>query len=190
MRVRVLFGKTRYMEGYKYLQSYVLATVICDLTVEFCQRYINRRSRTVDQMVQAGRSGKQNIAEGYSGQSLESYIKLLGVAEASIKELAADYEDYLRQHALATWSKNDARTRDIRNFRAIWVAPNTPNTPTLPNNPEHAANLILSLCLMETYLLNRQIAALKQKFITEGGLRENLFQQRKAYKRRGDWGRQ
>src|SRR3989344_8857986 len=124
------------MEGYKKLATYILATVICDLNVEFIKRWISYKSRTRDQMEQAGRSGKQNIAEGYSMQSLESYIKLLGVAEGSIKELAADYEDFLRQKKLSTWSKNDGRIRVFRAFRAVWIGSNIPNTPKLPNDPE------------------------------------------------------
>ena len=169
------------MEGYKKLTTYILATVICDLNVEFVSRNISPYSRTKDQMEQAGRSGKQNIAEGYTMQSLESYIKLAGVALGSIKELAADYEDFLRQKKLTIWSKDDPRVRVFRAFRAIWVKPNIPNTPNLPNNPEEAANLLLTFCQMETYLLSRQITALKEKFVAEGGFREDLFKKRMAY---------
>lgn len=166
------------MEGYKRLASYILATVINDLTVQFIDRWIDRKSRTVDQMTQAARSGKQNIAEGYTVQSLESYIKLVGVAEGSIKELAADYEDFLRQRGLITWDKNDSRIRVFRDFRAVWISSNIPNTPNLPTTPEEAANMLLTFCQMETYLLKKQIEALKQKFIKEGGFRENLFKTR------------
>ena len=169
------------MEGYKRLTSYILATVICDLNVEFIKRWISYKSRTRDQMEQAGRSGKQNIAEGYTVQSLESYIKLVGVAEGSIKELAADYEDFLRQKKLAIWGKDDPRVRVFRGFRAIWAKRNIPNTPNLPKNPEEAANMMLTFCQMESYLLSRQIAALKEKFVKEGGFRENLFRKRIDY---------
>lgn len=166
------------MEGYKKLKTYILATVICDLNVEFIERWISYKSRTRDQMEQAGRSGKQNIAEGYTMQSLESYIKLAGVALGSIKELAADYEDFLRQKRLATWPKDDERIRAIRDFRAVWVVPNRPNTPNLPKDPEEAANMMLTFCQMESYLLAKQIAALREKFVREGGFRENLFRKR------------
>lgn len=172
------------MEGYKYLSSYTLAVVIHDLTVTFCQRYIDPKSRTTDQMIQAARSGKQNIAEGYSVQSLESYIKLLGVAEGSIRELTTDYEDYLRQHQLPTWAKDDPRVRVFREFRAVWKTPNNPNSPNLPNSPEEAANMLLTFCQMDTYLLSRQLVALKEKFIKEGGFRETLFKKRLEYKSR------
>ncbi len=123
------------MEGYKNLSSYILATIIHDLSVEFVKRWINPRSRTTDQMEQAARSGKQNIAEGHTMQSLESYIKLLGVANGSFKELATDYEDFLRQNKYELWEKDDGRVRVFRDFRAVWVKPNIPNTPNLPNNP-------------------------------------------------------
>lgn len=157
------------MEGYKNLSSYILATVIYDLTQVFLKTWVNPRSRNWDQMDQAARSGKQNIAEGYTMQSLESYIKLLGVANGSFKELSADFEDFLRTRRLKTWNKNDERIRIFRN---------------LPKNPEEAANMLLTFCQMETYLLNRQIEALKNKFVKEGGFRETLFKKRMEYKRK------
>lgn len=172
------------MEGYKKLASYSLATVICDLNVEFIRKWISPKSRTRDQMEQAGRSGKQNIAEGYTMQSLEGYIKLLGVANGSFKELTSDFEDFLRQRGFQIWSKDDKRIRGFRVFRAVWVSPNRPNTPNLPNNPQEAANMLLTFCQMETYLLAKQIEALKEKFIREGGFRENLFKRRLAQKKK------
>ncbi len=172
------------MEGYKNLSSYILATVIYDLNQEFLRRWVNPKSRNWDQMDQAGRSGKQNIAEGYTMQSLESYIKLLGVAEGSFKELSADFEDFLRTKGLSTWNKNDERIRVFRAFRAVWLAPNRPNTPNLPKDPQEATNMLLTFCQMETFLLKRQIDALTEKFIKEGGFRENLFKKRLEQKRK------
>mgnify|MGYP001599530553 CR=1 FL=1 len=172
------------MEGYKNLSSYILATVIYDLNQEFLRRWVNPKSRNWDQMDQAGRSGKQNIAEGYTMQSLETYIKLLGVAHGSFKELSADYEDILRTRRLPTWDKNDQRIRVFRAFRAVWIAPNRPNTPNLPKDLEEAANMLLTFCQMETFLLKRQIDSLTQKFIKEGGFRENLFRKRLEEKRK------
>lgn len=172
------------MEGYKRLASFILATVICDLTVEFVRSWIPLKSRTKDQMEQAARSGKQNIAEGYTMQSLESYIKLCGVAHGSFKELASDYEDFLRQRKLLTWEKEDSRVRVFRDFRAVWVNSNRPNTPNLPNDPETAANMLLTFCQMETFLLKRQLDSLNEKFIKEGGFRENLFKRRLEEKRK------
>lgn len=151
------------MEGYKHLATYILGTVIYDLTNEFIHRWIPPKSRTCDQMDQAARSGKQNIAEGYTMSSLESYIKLLGVADGSFKELSADYEDFLRIRKLQIWDKN---------------------YPNLPNNPEEAANMLLTFCQMETFLLKRQIDALTEKFVKEGGFRENLFKKRMDYRKK------
>lgn len=170
------------MEGYKYLSSYILATVICDLNVPFIKNWIDYKSRTRDQMEQAARSGKQNIAEGYTMQSLEGYIKLLGIAEGSFKELASDFEDFLRQRHFAIWDKNNPKIRAFRTFRAVWKSPNIPNTPNLPTDPEEAANMLLTFCQMETFLLGRQIKALTDKFIQKGGFRENLFRKRISYK--------
>lgn len=172
------------MEGYKHLVSYILATVIYDLNQEFLKRFISHKSRNWDQMDQASRSGKQNIAEGYTMQSLEGYIKLLGVAEGSFKELSSDYEDFLRKNKLITWDKNDPRIRVFRAFRAVWIASNKPNTPNLPKDPEEATNMLLTFSQMETFLLSRQIKVLKEKFIKEGGFRENLFKKRLEYKRK------
>ena len=172
------------MENYKRLNTYVLATVIFDLTDSFCKKYISYKSRTNDQMVQAARSGKQNIAEGYSLASTEGYIKLLGVAKASFKELSADYEDYLRQNKLTIWIKDDPRIRAFRDFRASWIDSegNYPNTPKIPNSPEEFANMLLTFCQMETYMLYKQGLALEEKFAKEGGFSENLFQKRLARK--------
>jgi four helix bundle suffix protein len=135
-------------------------------------------------MTQGARSGKQNIAEGASMGSTESYIKLLGVAKGSFKELGEDYGDFLRQRKLEVWDKNDERVRIFRNFSAVWTDLNqtTPNTPNIPNDPKEFANMLLTFCQMETYLLKCQIKALEEKFIKDGGFRENLFKKRMDYK--------
>ena len=106
--------------GYEYLSAYMLGKVIQDLTVEFCNHYIDRKSRTHDQMVQAARSNCQNVAEGYSNPSLKGYIKLAGIAYGSNEELTKDYQDFLRQNGLSIWDKNDKRVRKFREFRAVW----------------------------------------------------------------------
>ena len=160
--------------GYKYLKTYQLATVIYDLTVQFCDRHIDKRSRTHDQMVQAARSGKQNIAEGYEEKSLKGYIYLLGIARASHVELLEDYEDYIRQHKIQLWGKDDPR---IREFRELRVVGNLEH-PDLPDTPEASANLLLTLLYQETYLEKNQIASLEEKFIRDGGYTENLFKKR------------
>lgn len=169
--------------GYTYLTTYIFATIIYDLTCEFCKRFISSYRQT-EQMTQAGRSGKSNIAEGYTFQSLEGYIKLLGTAEGSTQELIEDYMDFLRQRKLSIWQKDDQRVREFRKFRAVWVSPNHPNTPNLPSDPEQAANLLLTFCQMQGFLLSKQIVALTEKFVKEGGFRENLFKKRLIEKRR------
>ena len=102
--------------GYRELKSYQMAEIVFDATAVFCDRLIDRRSRTHDQMVQAARSGKQNIAEGSmaSGTSKKTEIKLIGVARASLEELLLDFQDYLRQHGLPLWGKDHAKAKEIR----------------------------------------------------------------------------
>ncbi|MDO8515581.1 MAG: four helix bundle suffix domain-containing protein [bacterium] len=176
--------------GYKYLLTYQYSLIICDLTVEFCQKYYFGREfmRQRDQMTQAARSGKQNIVEGYEVESLETYIKLLGVARGSIFELLEDYNDFLRQNNLRIWNKNEPKMRELRDLRVMeYPNPHIPQFPHIPQVPELAGNLLIMFCQRTTYLLDKQIEALKQKFIKEGGMRENLFKQRVAYRRRNDW---
>ena len=119
--------------GYRKLKTYQLAELIYDVTVRFCDRYIDRRSRTHDQMVQAARSGKQNIAEGScaSGTSKSTELKLTGVARASLEELKLDYEDFLRQRRLPQWPEADPRRQELVDRRpktvddfAEWVRGN------------------------------------------------------------------
>ena len=185
---------------YKYLLTYRFAEVIYDLTVEFCEGFLlakpvahlsspGKKSRlpmrrTVEQMIQAARSGKQNIVEGVSQQtSLKSQIKLLGVAAASFEELIADYEDFLRQRKLPLWEKDNPRVREYRHLGAEATKLNSPRLLRLPRKPVEAANLLLTLCHQETYLLSRQIASLEEKFISEGGYTENLFRKRLNFRR-------
>lgn len=172
------------LAGYKYLLTYQYSSVIVDLTNEFC-RYLSGREllRQRDQMNQAARSGKQNIVEGYSLERLESYIKLLGVAKGSLKELLEDYEDFLRSHNLVLWSKDDPRMRRLRGLRVVRdPSLHIPQFPHIPQDPEFAANLMVMLCQRTTYLLEKQIESLKEKFVQEGGFRENLFKARIKYK--------
>ena len=162
------------MEGYKYLATYILATVIHDLTIIFCTRYIDKNHG------QPTRCNKRRVRENkILPKDIVSKSRKLYQApwciSLFIKELTIDYEDYLRQHNLSIWFKNDPRIRIFRDFRAVWRFPNIPNTPNLPNNPESASNMLLTFCQMETCMLINQIDALKRKFSLEGGFRENLF---------------
>ncbi len=177
--------KPNSLAGYKYLLSYQYSSVIYDFTVEFCQKFIIgvefRRQR--DQMIQAARSGKQNIVEGYELQSLENYIRFLGISKGSLKELLEDYEDFLRQHSLAIWPKDDPRMRVMREMRIMDKPfPHIPHYPHIPHEPTFAANLMVMLCQRTTYFLDKQILSLRAKFIQEGGFRENLFRERMKVK--------
>ncbi|MEK9143937.1 MAG: four helix bundle suffix domain-containing protein [Patescibacteria group bacterium] len=183
---------------HKYLLTYRYSEIIHDLTVEFCKRFLSYlgnlgglreipQRRTIDQMVQAARSGKQNIVEGVgqSRTSKKGEIKLLGVAEASIEELITDYEDFLRQRKLAVWPKIHPKIQAFRK-RAAFLTDlgnlsdlgDLKEKPKLPEDPETAANLLLTLCHMATYLLSRQIARAEHDFIEKGGFTENLFRRR------------
>ncbi len=172
---------------YKYLLTYRYAEIIHDLTVEFCQKYIDYRSRTKDQMEQAARSGKQNIVEGVeqSDTSKKGEIKLLGVAKASFEELLMDFEDYLRQHNLEIYPKTHPKITGFRQiaYRLSHLSNlsdlgHLKEKPVLPENSPDAANFLLTLCHMETYLLSKQIASLENRFVKEGGYTENLFKKR------------
>lgn len=167
--------------GYEKLLSYQKALIVFDGTVHFCARFLDRRDRTVDQMVQAARSGKQNIVEGSlaSGLSKEMEIKLTGVARASFGELQEDYRDFLRTRGLPEWPPEH---RYARRLRALNRTPNatyaTFQKGVESADPEIAANVILGLAKVTCYLLDRQIAALEQAFLKEGGLRERMTRAR------------
>ena len=191
-------------QSYKDLYTYRFSLLIYDLTVEFCRIFILDPSirgnigfapdkRLADQMVQAARSGKQNIAEGSADMktSLKMAIKLTNVASASLEELIEDYEDYLRVRRLSIWDKTDPRTLFWRaeTARLVRNLGNLSNLSILsilpfPKEGEIAANLLLTLCHQATYLLSRQIAAMEQKHIQEGGYTEQLYNQRIEYRRK------
>lgn len=177
--------------GYEYLIVYMLGKVIQDLTTEFCRKFLKNPKdpkfpnyRQIEQMDQAGRSNSQNIAEGYTGESLSSYIQLSGVARGSNEELAKDFEDYLRQRNLPIWGKDHPEISKFRAFRVFWLpnSPNLLNTPNLPSDPAVAANMILTFCRMEGYLLARHVKFLEDRHTREGGFKENLFKKRLEYR--------
>lgn len=120
--------------GYNNLLVYKLAVIIFDLNNEFCSLYIDRKSRTFDQMIQAGRSGKQNIVEGSLEKSLKGYLKLLGVSRASFGELLEDFTDFLRLRKLVVWDKNDYRVKQLRRIR-VGDTSNLANLPNWANKP-------------------------------------------------------
>ncbi len=184
--------------GYRELRSFQVVTIVYDATVLFCERFIDRRSRTVDQMVQAARSGRQNIAEGSraSATSSQTELHLVNVARSSLDELLLDYEDFLRQRRLAAWTKHSPEAmrvraigRDYKHNPSEAVAPNDPATqfgPYAPyicsDDPAMAANTLICLIHQANYLLNRQIAGLEAQFIKEGGYSERLAVARIAYR--------
>lgn len=176
--------------GYEYLLAYKITVPIYDLTVEFCERFFEKYTRTKDQMVQAARSGMQNIAEGYKEQSLSNYIKLTGVSRGSLEELLNDYLSFARQHRISVYDRERAR-REIGEIREIWEVirrnpylPASPNFPSLPTNQEKAVNLLVTLIKQANYLIDHLIASLKEKHTREGGFSENLLKRRLEYQRR------
>lgn len=168
--------------GYRKLKSYQMAEIVYDATVKFCNRFIDKRSRTHDQMVQAARSGKQNIAEGSmaSGTSKKIELKLIGIARASLEELLQDYEDYIRQNDLTLWGKDDERIQKIRqiglqNDRSY----KSYRTYIEEKDVETAANTIISLVHQTNYLLDQQLRKLEQDFLNEGGITERMYSLRR-----------
>jgi restriction system protein len=167
--------------GYRELQSYRMAEIVFDATVMFCDRFIDRRSRTHDQMVQAARSGKQNIAEGSmaSGTSKKTELKLIGVARASLEELLLDFQDYLRQQGLPLWGKDHEQARKVRKLAyASDRSYTTYKTYLEASSPETAANAAICLIHQTSYLLDQQLRALEKEFLKEGGFTERLYRAR------------
>ncbi len=167
--------------NYQELESYQNSMVIFDATNDFCQWYLQKGDRTIDQMIQAARSGKQNIIEGCaaSGISSETEIKLIGVARASLEELLEDYRDYLRVHNLPLWDKNDQRIIQIRQLARVKnKSYETYKTYLPPNNAELFCNTMISLIHQANYLLDRQLKSLAESFAEKGGLRERMYNAR------------
>lgn len=159
--------------GYRRLRSFQTARLVFDATVVFCDRFIEKRSRTHDQMVQAARSGVQNIAEGSvaSGTSKKTELKLTNVARASLEELLLDYEDFLRQRGLPAWEKGSRKAELVR---AKLEAGAFAAEKVLLCTPEVAANTLVCLVNQASYLLGRQIARLEADFLSDGGFTEKL----------------
>lgn len=174
--------------GYKNLLTYQLAELIFDITVLFCEKYVPVSDRTNDQMVQSGRSGFQNIAEGSvdSGISKKSELKLTGIAIGCMDELYKDYVKYLKRKKLEEWQPDhpallDLKGRQVKSleaFRAwandVWVASEKRLQPD-----QIAANGVLTLLNLALYLTRKQLAALEKNFLEEGGITERLYRLRK-----------
>jgi restriction system protein len=173
--------------GYRKLKSYQSAEIVYDATVVFCDRFIDKKSRTHDQMVQAARSGKQNIAEGSmaSGTSKKTELKLIGVARASLEELLLDYQDCLRQRGFSLWEKDHPQAQAIR--KLAWEKNRsylTYKTYIEQSPPEVAANVLICLIHQANYLLDQQLRQLEKQFLEEGGFTEKLYHVRQQARRK------
>jgi four helix bundle suffix protein len=169
--------------GYKDLLSFQKAQIVYDATLKFCDRFFDERNRTHGQMVQAARSGKQNILEGSvaSGTSKEAEIKLTNVARASLEELLQDYRDFLRNLGIEEWPKDH---RYVKRLQALNRQPGA-NYETFRKGLEHpdpaiCANVIIGLIKVSSCLLKRQLERLEKDFVEEGGLRERMTRARLA----------
>ena len=188
--------------GYENLRSYRTGQLVYDATVIFCDRFVDKRSRTHDQMVQAARSGVRNIAEGSmaSATSKKTEIKLTGVARASLEELLLDCKDFLRHHGLPVWDKESPDARRVREmYRTIGSdasdrsdkSDTSDRSDGIPWDPygisaasaEVAANTLVCLINQATYLLGRQLRNLERAFLDEGGFTERLYRERRNSRR-------
>ncbi len=186
--------------GYRKLASFQSATLIYDATYGFCGKFVDSRSRTVDQMVQAARSGRQNIAEGSraAATSSQTELRLVNVARASLEELLLDYEDYLRHRRMPLWTVDSREASEVRSVpRPFREDQSNPTDMTNlsdeqrwalysrwldSDTPAVRANAIICLIHQCNYLLDQQIAAMEQQFITEGGYSEQLAAARLAHR--------
>jgi restriction system protein len=170
--------------GFRKLKSYQMTEIVYDATVAFCDRFISRFSRTHDQMVQAARSGKQNIAEGSvaSGTSKKIELKLVGIARASLEELLLDYQDFLRQRNLPLWGKNHPKAQKIR--KLAYASNRSYRTYVEGASPEIAANALICLIHQSNYLLDQQLRQLEKQFLEQGGFTEKLYRTRQSARRR------
>lgn len=196
--------KLRPSGGYRGTASFQTATIIYDATYWFCEKFLDRRSRTVDQMVQAARSGRQNIAEGSraAATSSQTELRLVNVARASLEELLLDYEDFLRHRRLPLWAPNSPEASAVRGaFRKDQSDPSDQSDLTdltdqqrwalyarwlEGSDPTVRANAIICLIHQANYLLDRQIAALEGAFIEGGGYSEQLATERLRKRRTED----
>lgn len=167
--------------GYEDLLSYRKSVIVYDVTRRFCDRFLSRFDRTVDQMVQAARSGKQNIIEGSmaSGTSKETEIKLTNVARASLEELLEDYRDFLRTKNVELWDKESKEALYVRRLsRRQDESYETYRRFTDTREGDVVANIAICLVHQTNCLLDQQIRQLEKAFLEEGGLRERMYRAR------------
>ncbi len=174
---------------WKDLYFYRKSDALYRITVEFCKRFLPAHGdRTVDQMVQAARSGKQNIVEGSEdGQtSSEMEIKLMNVARGSLQELRADYQDYLNTHHLPMWDASNERQRNLRDFCHSHNDFSDYGPLLVKMNDEEMANLALTLCHQTDKMMCAYIEKLEKRFVTEGGIKERMHAARTGYRKEQD----
>lgn len=174
---------------WKELYFYRKSDALYQITVEFCKRFLPAHGdRTVDQMVQAARSGKQNIVEGSEdGQtSSEMEIKLMNVARGSLQELRADYQDYLNTHHLSIWSKDSQRQQRLRDFCHSHNDFSDYAALLAKMNDEEMANLALTLCHQTDKMMCAYIEKLEERFVKEGGIKERMHAARTGYRQEQD----
>jgi four helix bundle suffix protein len=189
--------KLRPSGGYRELRSFQITTVIYDATYWFCEKFLDPRSRMADQMVQAARSGRQNIAEGSraSATSSQTELRLMNVARASLEELLLDYEDYLRHRRFSRWKPDSADAIAVRDaWRAIAdrtdrTDPDASRYAVYARWLDHAdpgvrANALICLINQANTLMDRQIEALESEFVQQGGYSEQLAAARLAQRSR------
>jgi four helix bundle suffix protein len=174
--------------GYKNLITYQKSEIIYDGTIYFTKRFFQKYDRTIDQMVQAARSGKQNIVEASmaSGTSKEMEIKLTNVARASLEELKIDYQDFLRTNKLPIWDKEHRLVARLRELNKIPNANYETFRKAIENeSPEICANVMIGLITVVSYLLSKQIKSLEIAFLKEGGLKEKMTKARIQQRNKG-----
>ena len=170
--------------NYKKLLSYQKTDVIFQLTYYFCNTYLQRGDRTIDQMVQAARSGKQNIIEGSmaSSTSSKTEIKLVNVAKASLQELLEDYEDYLKTRGHRQWEENSIELETMRRLGREHNDSEYFMQLARTRPPETIANMAIVLIKQADYLLYKQLQRLAEEFTRQGGFSERMMRVRKNYR--------
>ena len=166
--------------GYKHMLFYKKAVIIYDLTSLFCSRYINIKDRTYDQMIQAARSGKQNIVEGYvdGATSYKSCLQLLNIARGSLMELLEDYDDYLRTRELREWERNSVEVETMIKLSKEHNDSDFFLKLAETRNDEVIANMVITLIRIDERLLYNYIQRKSREFIKDGGFSERLTRER------------
>lgn len=173
--------------NYRELLSFRKSETVFDITFRFCERFLRKGDRTTDQMVQAARSGKQNIGEGCKASitSTEMELRLVNVARASLEELLLDYEDYLRVRDHPKWAKNSKEALYVRKLgRTPDESYETYRQFMDTRPPQVLANIALCLIHQANYLLDQQRRRLEKDFIKKGGIKERMTAARLAYRKR------